>query len=164
MLVLVRCLGILHKNPHLLSHLVSSNQCKPWQYSGLEPFHIDCIFFIHNLTFEISFEYLFVLSYKEEILQISSLFCQLHLQQMYEFPCLIANINITFCFPKETNWVDMPEPTNNDSVWPLHCFSQSKFLNGSYVEQNFQSTSRGARKSWWNHQASKSLHICEFPN
>ena len=58
MLVLGSCLGILHKNPHLLSHLVSSHQRKPWQSSDLERFQIWQHFFIHNLTFEISPKYL----------------------------------------------------------------------------------------------------------
>ena len=56
MLVLESFLGILHKNPHLLSHLLSSHQCKLWQCSDLECFRSDSILFIHNLTFEISLE------------------------------------------------------------------------------------------------------------
>ena len=37
---------------------------------------------------------------------------------------------MTFRFPKGTNWVGMPEPTNRDSVRPLHYLSQQKYSVG----------------------------------
>ena len=40
MLALGSCLGILHKNPHLLSHLVSRHRCKRWHCSDLEHFRL----------------------------------------------------------------------------------------------------------------------------
>ena len=50
---------------------------------------------------------------------------------------------MAFRFPKGTNWVDMPEPNNSDSVITLVLPQPIRIpQDGSYLEQYFQSTSR----------------------
>ena len=111
------------------------------------------ILFVRNLTFEISLECLCFLIRSADICSRGK-----------NFLASLQTSTWLFVFPKEPTRLTCQSPLTVILYDPRTASANRNSSNGSYVEQYFQRTSRGARKSWWNHQASKSLHLCEFPH